>query len=79
MLKKLTKSFILNERVNIDSGASVQALQDIITNIKVHNKRDTHRLKLAQEHLRSLKRELRRMNEHISSLETELNLLKEEK
>ena len=79
MLKRLTKSFLLNERLNSDPGAAVQALQDIFTNIKVHNKRDTNRLKLAQEHLRSIKRELRRMNEHISSLQNELNLLKEEK
>ena len=79
MLRNITKNFILNEKLNIDSAASVQALYDIVTNIRVTNKRDTNRISLAKEHLRGIKRQLRSLNERIESLEEELNLLKEEK
>mgnify|MGYP003127538187 FL=1 len=78
-LYKITKSFLLNEEFRIDAGASVQALQDIISNIRVSNKRDSNRISLAKEHLRGIKRHLRGLNEKINSLEEELTLLKEEK
>jgi hypothetical protein len=78
-LNNLTKSFILNETLKVDPSASVQALYDIVSNIRVINKRDTNRISLAKEHLRGIKRHLRSLNERIDSLETELNLLKEEK
>ena len=79
MLRKIAKQFILNENIKIDPTASVQALYDIVTNIRVTNKRDTGRISLAKEHLRGIKRQLRSLNERIVSLEEELNLLKEEK
>ena len=47
--------------------------------LRVTNKRDTNRLKLAKEHIRGIKRQMKSLNEKIDSLEQELNLLKEEK
>tara|TARA_Y100000592_G_scaffold78445_1_gene123374 strand:- start:3298 stop:3537 length:240 start_codon:yes stop_codon:yes gene_type:complete len=79
MLRKITKHFLLNEAMKIDPAASVQALYDIVSSIRVTNKRDTNRISLAKEHLRGIKRQLRSLNERIESLEEELNLLKEEK
>ena len=79
MLRKITKQFILNEELKIDPAASVQALYDIVTNIRITNKRDTNRIQVAKEHLRSIKRQLRTLNERVANLEEELNLLKEEK
>jgi len=79
ILSDITKRFLLKEELKIDSSASVQALSDIITSIKVHNKRDNNRLQVAKEHLRSIRRHLRSLNERVNSLETEVNLLKEEK
>ena len=79
MLKQLTKSFILQEDIKVDPAASIQALSDIMSNIRVINKRDTNRISLAKEHIRGIKRHLRGLNERIDSLESELNLLKEEK
>jgi len=79
MLKRITKQFILNEELKIDPAASVQALYDIVTNIRITNKRDTNRIQVAKEHLRSIKRQLRTLNERVANLEEELNLLKEEK
>ena len=69
----------MNENLKVDAAASVQALYDIVSNIRVSNKRDTNRISLAKEHLRGIKRQLRSLNERIETLEEELNLLKEEK
>tara|TARA_R100001510_G_C7651022_1_gene208623 strand:+ start:1781 stop:2020 length:240 start_codon:yes stop_codon:yes gene_type:complete len=79
VLKKLTKKFILNEAFKVDAGASVQALYDIVSNIRVTNKRDTNRISLAKEHIRGIKRHLRSLNERIDSLEEELKILTEDK
>ena len=79
ILDKVTKKFLLNEAYTFDAFASIQALSDIVSNIRVTNKRDTNRLKLAKEHIRGIKRQMRTLNEKIESLEQELNLLKEEK
>ena len=79
ILRKITKQFLMNEAIKIDPAASVQALYDIVSSIRVTNKRDTNRISLAKEHLRGIKRQLRSLNERIESLEEELNLLKEEK
>ena len=79
ILNQVTKQLILNEAFNFDAQASLQALSDIVSSIRVTNKRDTNRLKLAKEHIRGIKRQMKTLNEKIESLESELNLLKEEK
>jgi hypothetical protein len=79
ILDKVTKKFLLNEAYTFDAFASIQALSDIVSNIRVTNKRDTNRLKLAKEHIRGIKRQMKSLNEKVDSLEQELNLLKEEK
>ena len=56
MLNKITKALLLNEQFRIDPAASVQALQDIVSSIRVTNKRDNNRLSLAKEHIRGIKR-----------------------
>jgi len=79
VLKKLTKKFLLNEDIKVNAGASVQALYDIVSSIRVTNKRDGNRISLAKEHLRGIKRQLRSLNERIDSLEEELKILTEDK
>jgi len=79
VLRKLTKVFLLKEEWKIDPAASVQALFDIVTSVRVTNKRDTNRLSVAKEHLRSIKRHVRSLNERVNSLEEQLKLLNEEK
>ena len=79
MLNRLTKKFILNEKFTVDAGASVQALYDIVSNIRVTNKRDSGRLQLAKEHIRSIKRHVRSLNERVNTLEEELKILNEDK
>mgnify|MGYP003643291336 CR=1 FL=1 len=79
MLNKLTKKFLLNEELKVNAGASVQALYDIVSSIRVTNKRDGNRISLAKEHLRGIKRQLRSLNERVVSLEEELKILNEDK
>ena len=79
ILNKVTKRFLLKEVLNFDAAASIQALSDIVSSIRVTNKRDFNRISLAKEHVRGIKRQMRSLNEKIGSLEEELNLLKEEK
>jgi len=79
VLKKLTKKILLNEDLRVDAGASVQALYDIVTTIRVTNKRDTGRLQLAKEHIRSIKRQMRSLNERVNALENEIKVLTEDK
>ena len=78
MFNKIAKKFLLNEDFKVDAGASVQALYDIVTSLRVTNKRDNNRISLAKEHLRGIKRHLRSLNERIESLEEELKLLTED-
>jgi hypothetical protein len=79
VLNKLTKKFLLNEELKVNAGASVQALYDIVSSIRVTNKRDNNRISLAKEHLRGIKRQLRTLNERVVSLEEELKILNEDK
>ena len=79
MWRKITKNFLLNETLKVDVPASLQGLSVIVTNIRVTNQRDNNRIKLAKEHIRGIKRQMRTLNEKIDSLEQELNVLKEEK
>jgi hypothetical protein len=79
VLKKLTKKILLNEDLRVDAGASIQALYDIVSNIRVTNKRDTGRLQLAKEHIRSIKRQMRSLNERVNALEEELKVITEDK
>ena len=79
MLSQITKKILLGEGLKVDPMASVQALYDIVTTIRVTNKRDNNRISLAKEHLRGIKRQLRSLNERIDSLEEELKILTEDK
>lgn len=79
MINKITKAFLLNETIKVDPMASVQALYDIISNVRVSTKKDSNRMSLAKEHLRSIKRQIRSLNERVVKLEEELSLLNEDK
>lgn len=79
MFRRLTKQFLMNEALKVDPAASVQALYDIVSSIRVTNKRDNNRISLAKEHIRGIKRHLRSLNERIDSLEEELKILTEDK
>ncbi len=77
MLNRLTKKILLGESLKVDAGASVQALYDIVSSIRVTNKRDSGRVQLAKEHIRSIKRHVRSLNERVNALEEELKVFPE--
>ena len=79
MFRKITKAFLLNGTLKVDPGASIQALYDFMSTVKFPNKRDTNRLQVAKEHLRSIKQHVRKLNEQVNSLEEQLRVLNEEK
>ena len=67
------------EDFKIEPGASIQALYDIVSSVRVTNKRDTGRIQLAKEHIRAIKSQLRSLNERVNVLEEELKILNEDK
>jgi hypothetical protein len=79
MFRKITKAFLLREDIKLAPSASIQALYDIVTSVRVTNKRDTNRLNVAKEHLKSIKRNIRSLNERVNALEEELKVLNEDK
>ena len=79
MLRKIAKQFLLNEQFRIDPSPSIQALSDIVSSIRVTNKRDNNRLNLAKEHIRGIRRHMKSLNEQVNSLEEQLRVLNEDK
>lgn len=69
----------MKESLKIEPTASIQALYDIVTSIRTTNKRDSNRISVAKEHLKSIKSHMRSLNERVNSLEEQLRLLNEEK
>jgi hypothetical protein len=58
--------------------ASLQAVQESLSNLRPSSKRDAYRVQLATEQLVQLKRHFRQMNEQIVSLEEQLKVLSEQ-
>ena len=79
LLNKLTKSFLLKEGHRPDFKASVQALDEIISNWRPRTKRERNRLDLAREQLYNIKGHFRKVNKQLQELQERLNVLEEEK
>jgi DNA-binding transcriptional MerR regulator len=79
MLRKITKNFLLQERLKVDAGASIQAIHDFMSAVKISNKRDTNRLQVAKEHLKTVKNHVRKLSEQVNTLEEQLRVLNEDK
>jgi len=79
ILHKLTKKFLLNEGYKPDFKASVQALDEIISNWRPRTKREKNRLDLAREQLYNIKGHYRRVNRQLQELQERLTVLEEEK
>ena len=79
ILNKLTRKFLLNEGYKPDFKASVQALDEIISNWRPRTKRERNRLDLAREQLYNIKGHFRKVNNQLQELQERLNVLEEEK
>jgi len=77
-LNKDWNQFILRE--NLDERnifTYLQGLQEIISNIKPKSMTEERRLKLANNHLREVRKSARRMQNDLQVLEERLNILEE--
>jgi|TARA_R110002051_G_scaffold305958_1_gene376274 hypothetical protein len=77
-LNKDWNQFILGESLDERNIFTyLQGLQEIISNIKPKSMTEERRLKLANNHLREVRRSARRMQNDLQVLEERLNILEE--
>ena len=76
---KLTKEFLVNEGQSPDTNilTYVQALSETIANMRPRSKAEGHRLAMAKQQLKEIKRHARRLQEQINVLEERVNVLEE--
>lgn len=79
-LYKITKNFILNEGTTtskIDVNSYLHALSEIIYRMSPKTLREKRDIDIAKQHLKEIKREVRRLNEQINTLQEQLSENKE--
>jgi len=76
---KITRRFLLGEALEeLDTFSYIQSLEEALNNIST-NVSGQRRLKVAKEHLRNIRREVRRMNKKVVMLEEQVKILEENK
>ena len=76
---KITRRFLLGEALEeLDTFSYIQSLEEALNNIST-NVSGQRRLKVAKEHLRNIRREVRRMNKKVVMLEEQVKVLEENK
>jgi polyhydroxyalkanoate synthesis regulator phasin len=76
-LNKVTKKLLLGESLETGPAAYLQAVQDLINQVKPGSKKDSHRLNSVRESLSKLKSHFRKLEEKVIRLEEELKVLQE--
>jgi hypothetical protein len=79
ILNNITKKFLIKEGYKPDFKASVQALDEIISNWRPRTKRERNRLDLAREQVYNIKGHFRNVNKQLQELQERLNVLEEDK
>jgi DNA repair ATPase RecN len=76
---KMTKDFLLHEGQIPDANimAYVQALSEVIANMKPRTQVESRRLSMAKQQLKEIKKMARKMQEQINVLEERVNVLEE--
>ena len=76
---KMTKEFLLHEGCIPDANimAYIQALSEVIANMKPRTQVEGRRLSMAKQQLKEIKKMARRMQEQINVLEERVNVLEE--
>jgi hypothetical protein len=77
ILNNITKKFLLEEGYKPNFKASVQALDEIISNWRPRTKRERNRLDLAREQV--YKGHFRNVSKQLQELQERLNVLEEDK
>ena len=76
---KLTRRFLLGEALEeLDTFSYIQSLEEALNNITT-NVSGQRRLKVAKEHLKNIRREVRRLNKIVVLLEEQVKVLEENK
>ena len=76
---KMTKDFILHEGSIPEANilAYVQALSEVIENMKPRTQVESRRLSMAKQQLKEIKKMARKMQEKLTVLEERVNVLEE--
>ena len=77
---KLTRRFLMGEAIDKpDAFSYIQSLEEALNSINPRSIRSENRLKVAKEHLRSIRREVRSLNKEVTMLKEQINILEESK
>ena len=76
---RITRRFLLGEALEeLDTFSYIQSLEEALSNITT-NVSGGRRLKIAKEHLRNIRREVRKLNKKVVMLQEQINILEENK
>ena len=76
---KITRRFLLGEALEeLDALSYIQSLEEVLSNITT-NVSGGRRLKIAKEHLKNIRREIRKLNKKDVMLEEQVKVLEENK
>ncbi len=77
---KMTRKFLLGESHDSPSISSyLQSLKEVLTNLRPSTQTDKRRLEIANNHLREVRRRVRKLQENHDMLEERLKILEESK
>ena len=78
-LNSLTRNFILQEgkKGSADPNALLQAIKEVLENVRPRSRTDKNRILVAQAHLREVVSSFRKLQERVNLLEEKLQVLEE--
>jgi hypothetical protein len=77
---KITRRFLMGEAVGKpDAFSYLQSLEEALNSINPRSIKNGNRLKVAQEHLRNIRKEVRSLNNQVTMLQEQINILEENK
>ena len=76
-IAKKIKSLNLNEDSRPSIGSYIQSITEILHNIRPSSKSDLRRIEVAQQHMREVRKSVRRLEERLNVLEEQIKILEE--
>jgi len=80
-LNKLSRKFIVAEggKPSVNVHGYIQALGEILNNLKPKTRTERLRVGVAKEHIREVRRHVKRLENKVNSLQEQLRILEESK
>lgn len=75
-LNEMTKKFLLNEG-ETSVREYIQSLSEILNSLRLTTQRDINRVKIANTHIKEIKKRYKRLEEKITLLEEKVSVLEE--